>query len=213
MGKSNKLVFPWYIKNLPENAKRIAILGSTEDSFVYQKYPNAEIKLYDIQLCNWDINADVWNIEECSFDLVVITRCAYFSKDPESLIEKSLKLLREMGILFVDWGMGDHWRFKNYKVGWVKDGEHEFAYHEDNFLWSTVWSHDLLTHTQVQIFAERIKKYGYSCIESAINTEFPRVFNINNKDTLIKVDALALWEENPQLYILTIFQRKEGKDQ
>jgi hypothetical protein len=210
MGKSNELVFPWYVKNLPENAERVAILGSTSDSFVRQKYPNALINLYDIQLGNWDINADVWNIESSAYDLVVITRCAYFSKDPNNLIDKCMKILCAGGHLFIDWGLGDHWRFKNYKVGWVKDEEHEFAYYEDNFLWSTAWSHSLLAHPQVQIFAERIKKYGYNNIETAINAEIPSIYKIGNiDDILIKVDALALWEENPQLYILTIFQKSQ----
>lgn len=208
MGKSDPFVFQWYSQNLPKiEPKNIAILGSTTESFVRNVYPGAAIDLYDVQIKNWEINSD-WRLKEDFYDLVVCTRCAYFSKDPDNFIKKSLRLLKDGGFLFVDWGLGDHWRFKNYKVGWLKDEEHEFAYFDQNFLWSAVWSHSLLKHPQVQIFADRIKNYGYSDLEKAAKAEVPSLYQLDeSKETLVGIDALALWEENPQLYILTIFQK------
>ena len=211
MGKSDPYVFSWYKKNLPKfDAKNIAILGSTTEGFVRDTYPNSKIDLFDIQIKNWNINDNDWNINEKSYDLVVCTRCAYFSKNPQEFIRKSKNLLRNHGILFVDWGMGDHWRFKDYKVGWVKNNEHEFAYAPDNFLWSTIWSNNFLKNEQVQIFMQRIKNYGYADLETAIKSECPSIFHLDEKSdltqSLVKIDALALWEENPQLYVLSIFQ-------
>lgn len=213
MGKSDPYVFSWYKKNLPKfDAKNIAILGSTTESFVRDVYPNSKIDLFDIQMKNWNINDNVWKINENAYDLVVCTRCAFFSKNPQEFIRKSKTLLRNHGILFVDWGMGDHWRFKDYKVGWVKNSEHEFAYAPDNFLWSTIWSNNFLMNEQVQIFMQRIKNYGYSDLEAAIKSECPSIFYLDEKSdltqSLVKTDALALWEENPQLYILSIFQER-----
>jgi len=207
MGKSNELVFPWYIKNLPENAKRVAILGSTSDSFVHQKYPNAEIKLYDIQLGNWDINSDVWNIEECSYDLVVITRCAYFSKDPRSLIDRCMKLLCTDGHLFIDWGLGDHWRFPKFRVGWKDDDEHEYAVYADqkNFLYSCMWNDKWSDDPTVREFIELINNHGYkgSSLTDIIHCEVPSL--IEDHPMLKSVKFLTSWPDAPQLYILTTF--------
>lgn len=212
MGKSDPFVFSWYGQNLPKiSPSRIAILGSTMSGYISQFYPTSKIDLYDIQLKNWNINTDFWEIDSSTYDLVICTRCAYFSKEPAQFIEKSLNLLKEGGFLFVDWGLGDHWRFKNYKVGWIKDDEHEYAYQEDNFLWSTVWTQNLLKHDEVKLFENRIKKYGYNDLESALKNEIPSIFHIDNDASLlekcVKIDALSLWDENPQLYILTIFKK------
>ena len=96
------------------------------------------------------------------------------------------------------------------KVGWLKDGEQEYAYRPDNFLWSTVWHPKLVDHPQVQIFIERIKKYGYDNLDLAIRDEVPNVYFIeDNEIDLIKIDVITLWEDNPQLYILTVLQKPE----
>ena len=107
--------------------------------------------------------------------------------------------------MYIDWGLGDHWRrFKNYKVGWVKEGEHENAYEEDNYLWSTVWDDSFLLDEQLQLFSKRIKKFGYLDIKKAIMGEVPRIleFNYIGKYFEVSYDMLALWEDRPQLYIL-----------
>ena len=93
-----------------------------------------------MSLDNWDINSD-WLLPE-KYDLIICTRCAYFSKDPADFIQKCKSILKPMGWLFVDWGLGDHWRFKNYKVGWLKDREHEYAAYNNfkSYVMSAVWN-------------------------------------------------------------------------
>ena len=62
-----------------------------------------------------------------------------------------------------------------------------------------------------QLFENRIKKYGYNDLETALKNEIPSIFHIDNDASLlekcVKIDALSLWDENPQLYILTIFKK------
>ena len=112
--------------------------------------------------------------------------------------------LKEGGILYVDWGLGDHWRFDNYKIGWVKDGEHEYAYNKNNFLWSAVWSYSFLEDPQYKLFESRVKKFGYNNVKSAIFNETPKVLNIDTISNFKKIDLniFALWEDLPQLYTL-----------
>lgn len=210
MGKSNELVFKWYLHNLPQNATNVAILGSTSASFVRSKYPHAKIDLYDIQLGNWDINADDWNIETGSYDLVVITRCAYFSKDPLALIDRCMALLVPSGVLFIDWGLGDHWRFQKYKVGWKDDHEHEYADYggQRNFLHSCMWNDKWSDDSTVQEFVSAIGKFGYqgTPLTDIIRNEVPAT--ISDHPALADVKFLTLWPDEPQLYILTTFVKK-----
>jgi hypothetical protein len=208
MGKSDPFVFSWYIKNLPDiEPKKIAILGSTTDNFVRFKYPNSEIHLFDIQLDNWSINEE-WEIEKEFYDLVVCTRCAYFAKEPNIFISKCLSLLKIKGYLFVDWGLGDHWRFKNYKVGWKKDLEHEYAYYQNQnyFLYSCLWCHEWENNLIVKNFKINIEKFGYNeDIQKTLKREIPSLLEDFQKPQ--KLDFLFLWPESPQLYILTIFKK------
>jgi hypothetical protein len=118
MGRSDPIVFEWYLKNLPKiEPKKIAILGSTTESFVKHAYPASKIDLFDIQLGNWDINSSNWKISTDFYDLVICTRCAYFSKNPGTFIDQCREIINKDGEIFVDWGLGDHWRFENFKVG------------------------------------------------------------------------------------------------
>ena len=106
--------------------------------------------------------------------------------------------------MFVDWGLGDHWRFENYKVGWVKDGEHEYAYAEDNFLWSTAWSDYLLETDEVKNFERLIKNKGYDDFKEAVFDEVPVILNLHALGSLfakLRFDTLSFWEDMPQLYI------------
>ena len=208
MGKSDPFVFSWYIKNLPDiEPKKIAILGSTTDNFVRFKYPNSEIHLFDIQLGNWSINEE-WEIKKEFYDLVVCTRCAYFAKEPNIFISKCLSLLKIDGYLFVDWGLGDHWRYKNYKVGWIRDGEHEKAYFNDNFLHSCFWNEELESDLVVKSFWNAVKLNNFNYTEDlnlsdVINKEVPKVINYD----CVKIETFFLWPESPQLYIATILKK------
>ena len=138
------------------------------------------------------------------YDIIVCTRCAYFAKDPEDLIRRCADNLNPNGKLYVDWGLGDHWRFENYKIGWVKDDEHEYAYKKDNFLWSTVWDDSFLDDEQFKLFSDRVKKFGYDDIKKAIFEETPQVLQLKNikKYFNLLYNNIVLWNDKPQLYIL-----------
>ena len=54
--------------------------------------------------------------------------------------------------IFLDWGLGDHWRFKNYKVGWFKDGEHEWFYNKtSNDLYIRLFNDDEPTLDNIRL--------------------------------------------------------------
>ena len=173
----------------------VALLGFTNNNFFRGD-------LYDLQLDNWNINSD-WQLSK-KYDTIICTRCAYFAKDPEVFINRCHNNLNEGGRLYVDWGLGDHWRFKNYKIGWVKNNEQEYAYKEDNFLWSTVWDDSFLEDPQFKIFSQRVKKFGYNDVKEAIFKEVPKVLQLDHikKYFSISYTMMPLWEDGPQIYIL-----------
>jgi len=208
VGKSDPYVFSWYKKKLPKiDAKNIAILGSTTESFVRDVYHDAKIDLFDIQFKNWNINDESWNINKNVYDVVVCTRCAYFSKEPKEFIRKCKELLKDHGVLFLDWGLGDHWRFEKFKVGWIIDSEHEYAQYGDikSFVFSSVWNDDWEDDVEVLLFKENIKKFGYDeNISKILEKEVPSLYNINEK---CEVSFMTLWPEKPQLYYITKFMK------
>lgn len=133
----------------------------------------------------------------------------YFSKYPKLFIEKCLSILKPGGIALLDWGLGDHWRFDNYKVGWVKNDEHEFAYQDNNFLWSTIWHDSFLENSQFLTFQNNVKKFGYKNVKDAVNDEVPAVFNLSNLQVeRFQVGLMTLWEDLPQLYICLLVENK-----
>lgn len=203
MGKSDPFVFDWYLKNLPAmQPESIAVLGSTSENFVRKAYPTAQIDLYDLQLGNWEINSE-WNIDLQKYDLVVCTRCAYFSKDPADFIQKCKSILKPMGWLFVDWGLGDHWRFKNYKVGWLKDREHEYAAYNNvkSYVMSAVWNDKWEENQEVVNFKNNIEKFGYKKrLIDILREEIPSLLIMDEE---VDHSFLSLWEDSPQLYIIT----------
>ena len=109
---------------------------------------------YDLQLGNWDINSD-WKLGQ-KYDTIICLRTAYFAKDPHDFIKRCYDHLNEGGKLYVDWGYGDHWRYENFKVGWVLDSEHEQAYKEGNYLWSGVWDDSFLQDKEFNYFIKAI---------------------------------------------------------
>ena len=127
MGKSDPFVFSEYEKALEGlTANSIAFLGFSKENNFTRKLQAPTRHFYDLSLSNWGINDD-WNLSQ-KYDLIICTRCAYFAKDPQNFISKCINHLTSGGHALVDWGLGDHWRFQDFKVGWVKDGEHEYAY-------------------------------------------------------------------------------------
>ena len=194
MGRSDPVISRFY-KNYIRPEGDTALLGYMNNDWF-------EGDLYDRQLNNWDINSD-WQLNK-KYDSIVSTRCAYFAKDPEQFVRKCYEHLNDAGTLYVDWGLGDHWRFENYKIGWIKDGEQEYAYGPKNYLWSTVWDDSFLRNGQFSIFSHRVKRFGYEDVKEAIYREVPNVLELDsiNRYFEISYNMLALWDDSPQLYIL-----------
>ena len=209
MGKSDPYVFSAYIKLLShtktiEKYEHACYLGfSKHNGFTSQIDSNLS-DFYDLSLNNWDINKTPWNIQSKKYDLVCCTRCPYFSKDPEGFFNEINRILKPGGDFLVDWGLGDHWRFKKYKVGWKLDEEHEYAYGDENFLWSTIWHDSFLNHPELLKFQSWIKKFGYDNVIRAIRQEVPVIYNIENLTNIFdfQVDILTLWEQSPQTYFI-----------
>lgn len=194
MGRSNLHYFNFCNQHIKPQGET-ALLGFSNNNYF-------EGDLYDLSLNNWDINSE-WKLAQ-KYDTIICTRCAYFSKDPWDFVELCHEHLKPKGSLFVDWGIGDHWRFPNYKVGWVKNGEHEWAYKEDNYLWSTVWDDSFIKDNEYQTFSQRIQKHNYQDTKKAIFDEVPQIVNLEFIDLFFETEynMLALWEDLPQLYIL-----------
>ena len=89
-------------------------------------------------------------------------------------------------------------------MGWIKDGEHEWEYKENNYLWSCIWDDSFLENEQVQLFQQRIKKFGYNDLSLAVKNEIPVLINNSDLEKIfseVNISFLALWENMPQLYI------------
>lgn len=200
MGKSNYYLNPIYEKLFPMN-KPIALLGFENiPHFIKNKQ---YIDCYDLKLNNFEINSD-WKINK-KYKSIICTRCLYFCKDPIKFFKKCKEYLEKDGEIFVDFGLGHHLtKFKDFKVGWIKNGEHEWEYKEKNYLWSCIWDDSFLKNDQVQLFQKRIQKFCYNDLSLAIKNEVPVLISKSELEELfsnIDISFLALWEDMPQLYI------------
>jgi len=164
--------------------------------------------LYDLQLGNWNINSE-WELPK-KYDTIICLRCAYFSKNPEDFIVRCYNSLNDGGKLYVDWGLGDHWRFEDYKIGWVKNKKQEYSYHEDNYLWSTVWDDSFVANPEYNKFEQRVSKFDYTDVKKAIHEEVPSLCQIKSikKYFDLRYNMMALWNDMPQLYILISGRKK-----
>tara|TARA_R110000824_G_scaffold17144_3_gene70061 strand:+ start:4514 stop:5149 length:636 start_codon:yes stop_codon:yes gene_type:complete len=205
MGMSDTFMVPFYKNNIAAKG-RTALLG----------FKNNEMfdgEIYDLQLegeQHWDINSD-WSLSG-KFDTIICLRCAYFSKNPEEFVKKCHEHLNAGGRLYVDWGIGDHWRFEDYKVGWVKGNEQEYAYGDENYLWSFVWNDSLLEDEEFKIFSKGALNYGYDDVPKSIFEEVPEVLRVQEVSKLFDVSmaTLCLWDGTrqrtqkikPQFYVL-----------
>ena len=106
MGRTNPIIYPFYDHFIKPSGST-ALLGFTENDLFAGD-------LYDLQLNNWDINSN-WKFEK-KYDTIISLRCPYFAEDPKAFIKKCYENLNEDGKLYVDWGLGDHWRFNNNKI-------------------------------------------------------------------------------------------------
>jgi len=200
LGRSDPLVFPWYRDAIKiPSGSRVLFLGQTGHNDLSRSLM-CEAEFRDITLGNWDINGPLESIH--LYDAIVCTRCAYFSIDPKSFIDKCLSVLRPGGKLFADWGLGDHWRFSRFRVGWNGSDEQEFAVYagEKQHLRSSVWRDDLEVNPDVLKFKSHIEKFGYvGSLRPVIATEVDSLYEIPPE---VAVRCLSLWPESPQLYIL-----------
>ena len=202
MGRSDPFVFTFYKDNI-KPIGRTALLGFT-DNILFKG------DLYDLQIGNWNINSD-WRLNR-KYDTIISLRCPYFSKEPKKFIDKCYEHLNDDGQLCVDWGLGDHWRFQKYKVGWVKEGEHEWAYEKDNFLWSMIWDDSFLSDKTFKEFVRMTRNFGYHehNIKEQILEEIPSILELSyvqEKFKKTKVKMLTLWGAVPQLYCLIMAQK------
>ena len=216
MGKSDPHVFNSYLNILPyKEYESVAFLGFTGENNFTRAVPGARRDFYDLQLENWDINDEIWDVKD-DYDLVICTRCPYFAKDPLAFLKKCLEMISPGGFVLADWGVGDHWRFENYKIGWVKDQEHEFAYDDENHLWSAIWHDGFVSKPAFKSFEEWVKKLGYDDVKKAIFEEVPHVLDLGTlsdklADISISCHLLSLWEEAPQLYTILLLGKPEPK--
>lgn len=199
MGKSDPILGSIYRTFEPKG--KVAILGATKNAFW-----ECDADLYDLQLGNWDINS-AWDLG-AKYDTIICTRCAYFAKDPKQFMERIALHLYGGGRFFVDWGLGDHWRFEDYKVGWVKNGEKEWAYDEGNYLWSTLWDDLLLDNSDLQKFVEAAHKidphYTLETIKQHIEDEVPSILKLEDFEYLfdqLQYSTAMLWPKAPQFYM------------
>ena len=194
MGRSDAVLYGpegLYTSIKPKGA--VALLGFPNNNY----FPG---DCYDQKLGNWEINSD-WKLNK-KYDTIICLRTAYFAKNPKEFIKKCYDHLNEDGVLYVDWGLGDHWRFDEYKIGWVKDGEQEYAYSETNYLWSTIWDDCFLGDSQFIKYSNFVKKFGYCDIKGAICDEVPFILELESikKYFNISYNIVTLWEEKPQIY-------------
>lgn len=221
MGKSDPIVFQRYANVLERNldfqrVDSVALLGFSQSNDFTDWLPQNHQDFYDIQhkgISHWDINT--FTSLRRKYDLIVCTRCPYFVKDPGDFVQRCLANLNDGGYLFVDWGLGDHWRFEDFKVGWVKDGEHEYAEYagEKQYLYSCVWSEMLEDNPEVMSFRAWIEKKGYSkepgALTEAIQKEVPNILPLESlSGNLIRCEPFALWPQDPQLYIPLLISKQ-----
>jgi len=197
MGVSDAIVKPFYKKHINPMRENVALLGWDNNSLF-------KGDLYDLSLGNWDINSK-WELPK-KYDAIICTRCAYFAKDPEDFIKRCYDSLNDHGLLYVDWGLGDHWRFPEFKVGWLdtKTGKQEHAYTDGNYLWSMIWNDGFSKIPECKLFEDEIKKKGYLSLKSAVEDEVPAILHT---DTMSKYfsygyDFLTVLKPYLQMYVL-----------
>lgn len=218
MGKSDPYIFSFYNKQLPKlNYASVALLGQAKHNPFTNTISSPTKDLYDLQLNNWDINSE-WSLNR-SYDLIVCTRCAYFAKDAYAFVDKCLKHLHPGGILFLDWGYGDHWRFSDFKIGWIKNGEHEYSQYGDikSYLHSGIWDKSFEAHNQFIDFKQNIINKNYyqdlDDFSSVLKNEVPNIITPKDIASLGALqqnyDLMSLWPELPQLYISAVIRKQK----
>ena len=192
MGRSNGVLVPFY-KEVIQPEGDTALLGFTDNNIF-------EGDLYDLSLGNWQINSE-WELPK-KYNTIISTRCPYF-------VKRVYDHLEEGGVAYLEWGLGDHWRFDNYKIGWKTEEEHEFAYEDDNYLWSVLWNDGFADAPEAKQFLKNCEKFGYRDLNEAVHAEVPSVLDMTEISywSSASIGMLSLWEDLPQLYIVFRLQK------
>ena len=198
MGKTDAHLFPHYKRLFQKKGDVVAIAGGTVRPPWLEDCPAYE--LYDREIDGWSISNPVLNTE---YDNIICTRVAYFSDRPLHTIKTLAEHLKPGGQLLIDWGVGDHWRFRPYSVGWVRGQVHEWAYQEGNLLWSAYYDTDMEYQHQ---FKANIKQHGYEgqLIEH-LRAECPELVLKSEIEALdifepFEATHIDFWQDYPQLY-------------
>lgn len=214
MGKSDQILFPWYAQSLDESCgldfSSIALLGFSKENDFTKQIRSPTRDLFDLTLNDWDINDESWNITSESYDLVVCTRCAYFAREPLNAIKESLRILKPGGSIFFDWGLGDHWRSIEFKIGWTDNqDDHDFTVIDGSiqYLWSCFWDKDMEREPEARQFFEWCPvKYLKRSLSSVVLEEVPSIMTSSDlKPSYVRLKAL--WPDSPQLYVITVFKK------
>jgi len=219
MGRSNPHIFKWYGEQLASHWESIAFLGWPGPDAFTESLTARQKDYYDLSRGNWQIEAPSWDIAPDQYELVMCTRCPYFARDPLQLVRRLVEIARPGGTVFLDWGLGDHWRIQPYRVGWVRDGQQEsvtFGSHR-SVLYSCFWDDALESHEQAQSFRDAVRKHGYDDARSLgdiVRDEVPELLSTAELAQLpiespIRSDLLYLWPDSPQLNISTVLTRSQ----
>jgi len=206
MGKTNSKIFPIYRQKALElgitDEDHVAAFGCTEQP----TWLDNHCDLYDEQLGNWEINS-LFPQEENQYDAIVCTRVAYFAKDPLKLMAQFHRLLKPDGRLLIDWGLGDHWRYNDFHIGWNhKTGMMEEAY--GNRLHSAIWREGLDETREVIAFRKNCIKFGYDLetpMMDILKKEVDCVRDVSEFLPMLnhcKVATRSFWPDAPQLYMI-----------
>jgi hypothetical protein len=199
MGISDSILFPWYRnfiqKHITHIKGNVGFFGAPDKNpicrFIENRYSMAG-EIYDIQLNNWDLNQDEWNIDK-KYGFIVSLRTAYFSKDPVKLLSNFYKILKSNGVLIIDWGLGSS-HFKRdsaqWTFGWEYEGSRCYAEYQGNryYPWSTFWdNHILETEAGILLVKYASMKPHYKDITDW-GQQILREFQDENIITMNKID-------------------------
>ena len=183
----------------------VAFLGFRGENAFTQRVVAQHRDFYDKFIGNWEINSD-WALS-MQYDLIVCTRCSYFARDPSTFIRKCREHLTEDGRCLSDWGLGAHWKDFKFKVGWVRDDEHEWAYDELNKLHSCMWRTEFADDPEAREFwANVLKRFDYAhdaSMDEIVRAEVPAIVDYECERVKLKF----LWPESPQLYLISRFKK------
>ena len=179
-------------------------------AFGFTKQPEflgVECQLFDQELGNWEINSNFPEGEDV-YDAIVCTRVAYFAADPLKLIVEFHRLLKPGGRLMIDWGIGDHWRYPKFRMGWKShpEGPREAAYGYP--LMSAIWDDSLDIDIDALSFREWCIPHGYphgTSIAEHLEEEVDCLRYVSEMMPMFQecsVEAHAFWPDSPQLYII-----------